>query len=65
MKVTSVRKVSRQKPCIKCGKMCYGSYEAVLETGGSLPLCSECYNLIEQELAEGQAVDIPLKSARF
>jgi len=65
MKVISVRRVPKQRVCARCGKSCYGSYEAVLETGGSLPLCSNCQQVVAAALAEGEVVDIPLKSARI
>jgi len=44
---------------------CYWNCEAVIETSESLPLCSECYAHVAEELSQGQVVDIPLKSARL
>jgi len=37
----------------------------VSDSSRSLPLCSGCYAHVAGELAEGQVVDIPLKSARL
>ncbi len=64
MRIVSVRKVSRRRACLRCGKLCYGSHEAVLDNGSAMPLCSRCYLDLEGLLADGQTVELPLKSAR-